>query len=319
MQQENLKDAAATPPPVVPTLEEKLEQAEHVLTTPKVESEKKDFSLPPLRTYQSDVADAIKENNTSVVQIALAEARRKERDLKSPELSTKKNVGFLFGGIVLVLLGLSVTGYFLFRSEPAPVAVVTEIPIIIPDAKSTIVFSNPSRTQILSTLKAEKNKTAGNVGKVDTIELVRTIGDSKVPIEAPVFLEAIGLSIPEELSRSFENKFVFGFHSLQERQAFLLLKTNSYQNTFAGMLAWEGDILYDLQGIFLNRELEATGNKESFKDEILANKDARVVRDTNGNIIFLYSFLDKETLLITTNTLTLKEIDARLRAAKLAR
>ena len=38
-----------------------------------------------------------------------------------------------------------------------------------------------------------------------------------------------------------------------------------------------------------------------FQDEELRNKDLRVFKNENGNTILLYSFLDKDTLLITGN------------------
>jgi hypothetical protein len=58
---------------------------------------------------------------------------------------------------------------------------------------------------------------------------------------------------------------------------------------------------------------------ETFSDTILHNKDARVVKDENGKIIFLYSFINSETIVITTNETTLREITTRLVNASLVR
>ncbi len=320
MEQENLKSAAAAPLPVVPTLEEKLQQAENILATPNVEVKKNDLSLPPIRTYQSDVADAIKRNNTSMIQIALAEAKKKERDLNSPEYSSKKNVALLVGGILFLLLGLGVGGFFALRSTPKPVEVTTEIPIILTDSEKEIDITDLTRNEIVTIIQGEKTKQAGIVGRIETEKIVYEIEPStRANVRASDFMESLGTQIPQELARSFGDKFVFGFHSLQKKEPFLILKTNSYQNTFAGMLEWESNMVYDLQGIFLNTTLQTSSNKENFNDEVLANKDARVVRDEDGKIIFLYAFIDKETLLITTNTLSVKEISERIRAAKLVR
>ena len=45
--------------------------------------------------------------------------------------------------------------------------------------------------------------------------------------------------------------------------------------------------------------------KAPFTDVVIKNVASRVVRDKNGAIVFLYSFFNKDTLIITTNEATL--------------
>ncbi len=52
--------------------------------------------------------------------------------------------------------------------------------------------------------------------------------------------------------------------------------------------------------------------KGKFVDKIIKNKDVREFVSSDGNIIFLYSFIDNAKLVITSNEATLTEIIARL-------
>jgi hypothetical protein len=51
--------------------------------------------------------------------------------------------------------------------------------------------------------------------------------------------------------------------------------------------------------------------RTQFVDRIVENHDARVVQDENGDILLLWTFLDRQTLVITTNEYTLREIISR--------
>ena len=50
-------------------------------------------------------------------------------------------------------------------------------------------------------------------------------------------------------------------------------------------------------------------------DIIFNNKDCRVVKNSLGEVIFLYSIVDKNTVVITTNVNTLKELINRINRA----
>lgn len=51
--------------------------------------------------------------------------------------------------------------------------------------------------------------------------------------------------------------------------------------------------------------------RTQFVDRIVENYDARVMQDENGDILLLWTFLDRNTLVITTNDATLREIISR--------
>lgn len=52
----------------------------------------------------------------------------------------------------------------------------------------------------------------------------------------------------------------------------------------------------------------------AFVDVVAENRDTRAIVDTEGNILLLWTFLDRRTILITTNEATLREVISRLAA-----
>jgi hypothetical protein len=93
------------------------------------------------------------------------------------------------------------------------------------------------------------------------------------------------------------------------------------------MHIWEGEMPEDLADLFGYRDLASIENlplentasstattsqsftklsklynvRGSFKDKLIMNRDVRELISPNGNILLLYTFLDKNTILITTS------------------
>jgi len=58
---------------------------------------------------------------------------------------------------------------------------------------------------------------------------------------------------------------------------------------------------------------------QAWVDRVVDNKDARVLVDPDGNVAMLYTFLDKQTLVIASSAESLKEILFRLTAGRIVR
>lgn len=50
-----------------------------------------------------------------------------------------------------------------------------------------------------------------------------------------------------------------------------------------------------------------------FFDQVVENRDVRVVKNQAGDILLLWTFLDRNTILITTNEYTLREVITRFK------
>ena len=55
----------------------------------------------------------------------------------------------------------------------------------------------------------------------------------------------------------------------------------------------------------------------NFLDQIVENHDARVALNAQSDILLLWTFLDRSTIVITTNDATLREVISRLSQASI--
>ena len=224
----------------------------------------------------------------------------------------------------------------------------SELSLVPANSIQEFIFEESlTKADLTSALKALKSEPPVSLGEIFAIYFVKDfVGPEgqkvKAPVSAREFLEKLEVNAALPLYRSLRPEFTYGIHQMApENGAFLILKTTFYQNAFASMLDWEDFLAIDLP--FITREprsvvsrdtlLLASSTEESasttetffedsaedelarinvnFKDEVIMNHDARVLRDATGNIILLYSFADEETLIITDSVETLREIFGR--------
>jgi hypothetical protein len=296
-----------------------------------------------LETFQSDIQKAVKEQSVSSVFIASSEARRREEQrLESKKTSVDSEdsehhrrlgsrVIFIGGGVLLIALAASITAYAILRPDSVAVSVAISVPFItVDDSKSVILEPNDSpqtvMNDLLSTAKNEVLST-GLIAAITPAEASST--NTQTPaayLSAQQFLPLLAPNIPDTLVRTLEPNFLLGLHSFNNtNQPFLILSVDSYEQGYAGMLSWEQTMSQDLAPLFpttsalpapstptaTSTQIVTTG----FSDQEVGNHDARVLLDTNGNIILLWTFLDRQTIVITTNPYTLGEIISRLKVA----
>jgi hypothetical protein len=89
---------------------------------------------------------------------------------------------------------------------------------------------------------------------------------------------------------------------------FMILTTNFFQNTFAGMLAWEPTMPEDMSTLF-GFPVNISGK---YEDRILDNKNIREFVNASGTPVFLYGFIDNQTLIISGNETTFSKIVNRI-------
>ena len=115
-----------------------------------------------------------------------------------------------------------------------------------------------------------------------------------------------------------------------ESKPFLILKTDSFENTFSSMLLWEETMQNDLAPYFgtaLQKIISPSFSTETtltpgvvvpriFHDVIVKNIDTRLLRNDDGNTVLLYAFPNASTLIITTDEGTFFEVFRRLTTSK---
>jgi len=148
-------------------------------------------------------------------------------------------------------------------------------------------------------------------------------GVGKTDVTAEEFFKSIATNAPSALSRSFTEKWLFGFHSLNTNsfgEPFIIIELESFGNAYDSMLNWESKIFNDIGPTFMGDEFFAsTTVNEQFEDLIVKSRDTRVLKSISGKIVLLYSFVDSKNLVITTNEETFREIINRYLASSLIR
>ena len=276
----------------------------------------------PIRTYESDVAEIMARKKTSVVTMAIAEA---EKNMGAESLGNKqpsqagRKIFIVLVSLILVGAGLGGAYYFYLQSPLAPqktVVVATQIPsLIAPDSQKLISFNNLSKEQVVSAVQGTFEQSEGEIGKIYEIIPTQSIASTTVRFTAQDLIAKMDFDMSDTLRRSFTDRWMLGVYGGEAQKVqFIILTTDFFQNTFAGMLEWEKSMpeeLADLLGYRIraetNRDLGTStiasyfGIKGNFEDRIIRNRDVREFKDETGDLLVLYSFLDEDTLLISTS------------------
>jgi len=322
----------------VPPIQEKTQTIP--LTKPTVK--------PIVRTYKSDVEETIQSGHVSSINIALAENKKMTNQFGVVENEDKKfkiNKTMLIATILLVVggaLAIIIPNFLVKKEYAAPVATettstLTGQKIITANSIEEINIKDINLSRLSLTLKERIDQSATSLGQVKQIILTEDATTSLQAISASSFLNLINATLPNTLERTLKADYAFGMHNYDGNQIFLVLKIGSYEVGYAGMLSWENDMRSDLKDLFglTSGSSVATSTDEQpntqfsinqrralgkeimiFEDAQFNNKDCRVVRNSDSKIIFLYSIIDDNTIVITTNTATLKEIMTRLNSAR---
>ncbi len=257
--------------------------------------------LKPLRTYQGDVSDVIGKTKTSVVSIAVAEQNRKtQNSLKNkPEEETDhttRNKFFALAGVVLFVLGVVVVGVFYYFSLQNEITQTNQNRTILNyDKEVKIPIVGSARNDLIQKITEEKenfNLPVGSILYIDTMDASTTAKIQKV-------LQILTPQIPPPLLRDLSSSYMFGVYSSNKNQPFIILTIDDYGIGFSEMLKWENTMMKDIGPIF--GLVSDTQTNYSFQDESVNNKDLRVIKNNNRQTILLYSFVDKNTIIVTTN------------------
>lgn len=286
---------------------------------------------PIIRTYKSDAEETIQSGHISSINMAVAENKRMIERIKQNGEEIKKtnyNKIILIASVILVFIGILAFGipFLLNINSNSNTPTIVESPkIITSDIEEKIDIGTINLSRIKTTIKERIVQSATRLGQIKQFTLIENDGTADKAITSEKFIELMKFNVPGELSRTTRPEYMLGMHNFNGNQKFLILKTNSYDITFAGMLSWEENLWQDFKEVFelgvgdiVSTNSSSTIGIEvrKFQDVIFNNKDCRAVKDTSGKIVFLYSIINPNTVVITTSTDTLKEIINRVNRAK---
>lgn len=324
------------------------------------DSKKDNGDAQTVRTYQSDIANTIKNDNVSMIKVALSEKKRQERrgQLDNTLEDSNKNLYILIGSVVafLVIAGL-IAGFIYLQSESNNQSTQVEQqkvqPLLFTETTSILNIDQFNLNDLFRIIERDKEAIM-DLGDMKSIVLTMGSSTEERQLTTEEFFTVLNSRAPNGLLRSLNPNFLLGVYAFTPREMFAVFKVNSYDAAFAGMFEWEPSIESDIGDMFINKKERvdiklnslsavkststSAGEKDlanssstienspfgvfsqrKFIDKVLSNKDARILVDTNGKEAMLYTFLDKETLVIATSEKSLKEIIFRLTTGRIVR
>lgn len=271
--------------------------------------------VKPLKTYESDTAELLRDKGASQIDIRLEEEKRKRRKEKSTPKqethqkaeSTYESYSFRKLIIAFVVLVISVTATLgiskFFQNDIEKE--LAERPSLKPevlikgDIIKNIDVTKKGRVEILKTIYDASQDLSINQDQVIVFYPVEVDKENNTEkaMGAELFMSIMTEKSPGYLLRSFGPKMTTGFYALNEFEPFIILEINSKANAFAGMIDWEKNMAGDLSGFIVKNDT----SDRSFEDRLIDGKDLRVLKNSKGETIIVYSFIDEKTLIITGN------------------
>ncbi len=283
------------------------------------EQKKQPQKVQGLRTYEADIQEAIKKDNVSLTRIAMAERARDAQGGgfggSAKRLSRKK----IWAIVIIAVLIISASGitYIVHRNNQVIEEILTvqrPDPLILADTEKDILLPGVTRSSLIDTLQKE---IAAPVS-ISTVKVLYLKESTDLYMGAKRFLRIMETDLPSGLSQALLSNFTVGVHSFDGNHAFIILKTDLYESAVTGMFAWESNLAQKFMPLLNGRALTTAENKP-FKSGLIKNKDVRVLKTADDKLLIVYSFIDHETILITTNEYTVEEITKRVNAFKLKR
>ncbi len=302
---------------------------------------KEETVVRSIETYQGDIESLVQKKNVSVVSIAAGEATRREGGAIPAEQEKTEGNTWL-GKLLMIAAGVlmlaGAVGALVFVLRPAAaVKVNADIPAPFMNVDQTLVFTVPQgsfkRATAMNALEGQRENVSLSLGLMARIFLAHPADPTSKKItglNTTEILSILGPNVPDSLLRALDaEEYLLGIHSYDGNQSFLILKTTSYEQAFSGMLEWEYGMKQDLyplffrtprahipqEGVASSSTSTPTFVQTGFIDRIVENHDARVIENSTKDILLLWTFLNRNTLVITTNGATLKEIISRLKNA----
>jgi hypothetical protein len=275
---------------------------------------------PVIRTLKADSEALIKSGITTVISSAAAAARRRAREgsyLHDEATSPRwlRILGII--GVLLLLVGGGLLMYVSLKPTNTIVPITASRPI---DATRTISIDITRKNDLsLRTLFLKQvGDLEGKLGSVVAVDFSKDT--SKTAITTREFFTTFNFRAPDAFTRALDPAYMLGVHIFDGNQPFLIFKTDYFEQAFAGMLAWEPTLAEDVGTLlrskndFLNGSTTEVSFLSQFSDEVIKNHDARVLRNNKGDVLLLYTFPDRGTLLITTSSKSMSELIDRLNA-----
>lgn len=265
-------------------------------------------------TIKSDIVDAEEPTPVSVVDTPIQKTQTPAapRVSQTPTTTPRPNRAVFIVMLVAVIIGMSVLGvglsyyFFVLKDAPKEQAVQYAVPSLVQAAPISLPLPL-DRNILLSSLTTQVEQSQS------PIEIYLTSAQSAQPATSQEIL----LVLAPQMSGSFARAIKTIMFGALNNEPFIVLKVTSFDAAFAGMLDWEDTASADLAPLFgssVSASFDASARTSTqvrnafFKDIIASNKNTRLLQDESANDRIVYTFVDQNTILITTTRNTLSNL-----------
>lgn len=279
---------------------------------------KKETKIPAVRTFRSDLDQAVHDQGASLASIMLAEKKHQEETSKVvAEKSIKSSLIYVLLSILLIVG--AVVSYFVFKSmrDKASTAQVVQ------NQLSTYVSYDHEVTHIkadgllgketIGAVIQSARSQAGSAGSIEAISFEKNT--PAVTLTTSEFFKALVINPPANILTAVSDNLMTGIYTTPnlDRHLFFIFGVQNYDKALTGALEWERTIINDLFTVF---NIQVSGNyspiiNSQFEDVVINNKNARIIRDVNGRPALYMLFINKDLFIITDNEDAIQEITNR--------
>jgi hypothetical protein len=286
----------------------------------------------PLHTYTSDFSERIDDQRASTFTVLAAQQDRGTR-VAAPK-KKRAIVPVVFATVLIVLGAGGLFAAYRFIGLQDRGQETLGVPsLILADEKMEI--KGPDYRQSLADA-ARQPLVEGNI-LVTYVTAASTtpLGLQAAPQPGGALIRLLNLGAPDILLRNVDLSSTVGIVSSGgQTHPFFILRVNSFERTFAGMLGWESRMLADLDPLYPSIDVPSpeplvTGTSttaiatpppslapQGFMDDVVANRDVRALRDGLGRTLLIYGYSDKQTLIIARDEAAFTTLVARLTASR---
>lgn len=291
----------------------KHQEIDKIINSKKIIEEiakKESPELSSIRTFRQDATSTVINEKLSAAKMIAQEANNRKKE-SVVNTNWKKNLIIFLSSCILITVGGSII-YFAYnlRKEKSQVNPNNSIKsIIFSDEHKEIDITGKKPEEVTSLIGDQIKSSPADREKVENIYFTRINKiwngkdweEKKEILDFKSLVASSTLQVSNDLTRFLEDEFMLGIYYTNQISPFYVLRTKYYSNAASALLNDENRIIYNLYAPFLDSADVEILRTVGFKDRTIKNVDIRFIENEKNQTILLYSFLDKNTLLIAEN------------------
>lgn len=269
-----------------------------------------------VETYAEDMARVIESDQGGLIKKIIQEQEQKEFEKKYRSPASRTSKIYMLLGSVVILMAFGVLMFLGLQEDTNTVPIERQLtPLIFNDKTFFIETESFSKDQVIASILTEFNTTNLKNDGLEAIYLTQ----NKNMVGLRNFLTLLKSDFIPPNENVLSDQFLMGLTNTGTKNFFFILRSRSFQDGFENIKPWENKMFYDLHRFFGYSLSSFTSYlfTKSFDNGIIENKNARILYDSEGNIVMMYVFVDDNHVVITSKIEPVRELMSRLSSSRL--